>query len=220
MWERNIDGLPLLRSQVGIWLATQACALTGNRTVNLLVHWPMLSPLSHTCQDMPCSYICFFYLLNCCIRYVLAKLILTHAITQDGLKRFTLSSFLPELSKWKSWDTWSQGPCWTTAWTSLPQEASGGCHGPGPIAILLWSSIMDIGYFWTPHSRSTPPWSLVVSQGSVFPLSTPTRDRLPCQYSGLEGIGFIPPFFWGYYCPLRTRQRLCSFFLLEDHSLA
>ena len=30
--------------------ATQACALTGNRTCNLVVHRPVLSPLSHTSQ--------------------------------------------------------------------------------------------------------------------------------------------------------------------------
>ena len=37
---------PLLRT----WPETQACALTGNCTSNLLVHRPALSPLSHTSQ--------------------------------------------------------------------------------------------------------------------------------------------------------------------------
>ena len=34
----------------GTWPATQACALTGNRTGNPLVHRPVLNPLSHTSQ--------------------------------------------------------------------------------------------------------------------------------------------------------------------------
>ena len=34
----------------GTWLATQACALTGNWTSNPLVHRPALNPLSHTSQ--------------------------------------------------------------------------------------------------------------------------------------------------------------------------
>ena len=34
----------------GTWPATQACALTGNRTSNTLVHRPTLNPLSHTSQ--------------------------------------------------------------------------------------------------------------------------------------------------------------------------
>ena len=42
--------LPLARPQPGTWPATQACALTGNRTRDLLVHRPTLSPLSHTSQ--------------------------------------------------------------------------------------------------------------------------------------------------------------------------
>ena len=34
----------------GIWPTTQACALTGNRTGNILVHRPALNPLRHTSQ--------------------------------------------------------------------------------------------------------------------------------------------------------------------------
>ena len=34
----------------GAWPATQACALTGNRTSDPLVHRPALSPLSYTSQ--------------------------------------------------------------------------------------------------------------------------------------------------------------------------
>ena len=35
---------------LGTWPSTQACALTGNRTSNPLVHRPALSPLSYTCH--------------------------------------------------------------------------------------------------------------------------------------------------------------------------
>ena len=50
--ERNINvWLPLLSPQLGIWPATQVCALTGNRTSNTLVHRLTLNPLSHTSQD-------------------------------------------------------------------------------------------------------------------------------------------------------------------------
>ena len=35
---------------LGTWPATQACALTGNRTGNPLIYRPMLSPLSYTSQ--------------------------------------------------------------------------------------------------------------------------------------------------------------------------
>ena len=50
--ERNINvWLPLEHSQLGTWPATQACALTGNRTCDPLVHRPALSPLSHTSQE-------------------------------------------------------------------------------------------------------------------------------------------------------------------------
>ena len=44
--ERNINQLPT----PGTWPATQACAPTGNRTCDLLVHRPALNPLSHTNQ--------------------------------------------------------------------------------------------------------------------------------------------------------------------------
>ena len=45
--EREIDQLPLTRTQPRTWSATQACALTGNRTGDPLAHRPALSPLSH-----------------------------------------------------------------------------------------------------------------------------------------------------------------------------
>ena len=49
--ERNINvWLPLTHPQQGTCSTTQASALTGNWTSNLLVHRPALNPLSHTIQ--------------------------------------------------------------------------------------------------------------------------------------------------------------------------
>ena len=49
--DRNANvWLPFTHSLLETWLITQACALTGNRTSDPLVHRPMLSPLSYTSQ--------------------------------------------------------------------------------------------------------------------------------------------------------------------------
>ena len=49
--ERNIKvWLPLAHPLLGTWPATQACALTGTRTGDSLVHLLALNPLSHTSQ--------------------------------------------------------------------------------------------------------------------------------------------------------------------------
>ena len=48
--ERNMDGLPLVCSQMGTWPTTHACALTGNQTSDLLVCRLVLNPLSHSSQ--------------------------------------------------------------------------------------------------------------------------------------------------------------------------
>ena len=49
--EKNINvWLPLAHPLLGTWPATQTCALSGNRTGDLLVHRPALNPLSHTSQ--------------------------------------------------------------------------------------------------------------------------------------------------------------------------
>ena len=55
--------------QLGIWPATQACALTGNQTGNPLVRRPVLNPLSHTSQGRDfyfklCISFSFFLPLN------------------------------------------------------------------------------------------------------------------------------------------------------------
>ena len=47
--ERNISvWLPLTWPPLGTWPTTQACALTRNRTGDLLLHSPEFNPLSHT----------------------------------------------------------------------------------------------------------------------------------------------------------------------------
>ena len=49
--EKNINvWLPLAHPQLGTSPATQACALTGNRTSNPLVHRLAPNPLSHTSE--------------------------------------------------------------------------------------------------------------------------------------------------------------------------
>ena len=50
--EGNINvWLPLAHPLLGTWPTTQACALTGNQTSDLLVCRPALNPLSHTSQE-------------------------------------------------------------------------------------------------------------------------------------------------------------------------
>ena len=51
MCETYIDWLPLMNPQLGVWPATQACALTGDQIGDLLVCRQMLSPLSHTSTE-------------------------------------------------------------------------------------------------------------------------------------------------------------------------
>lgn len=41
-----------------------------------------------------------------------------------------------------------------------------GYHGPGPISILMFSSIMCRVYFWTPNSCSTWPWDFWFLMGA------------------------------------------------------
>ena len=49
--DRNINvWVPLMCPLLGTWPATQACALTRNRSSDPLVSRPALSPLSHTSQ--------------------------------------------------------------------------------------------------------------------------------------------------------------------------
>ena len=50
---------PLVRPLLGTWPETQACALTGNQTGDLLVLRPVLNPLSHTSQGHRSVYTFF-----------------------------------------------------------------------------------------------------------------------------------------------------------------
>ena len=50
MCKRNMDRLPLTGPHLETCPATQACALTGNRTGDLSVHRPAHNPLSPTSQ--------------------------------------------------------------------------------------------------------------------------------------------------------------------------
>ena len=50
--ERNINvWVSLMRPLLGAWPTTQACAPTGNQTIDPLVRRPPLDPLSHTSQS-------------------------------------------------------------------------------------------------------------------------------------------------------------------------
>ena len=52
---RNTDVQEIRPPQLGAWPATQACALTGNHTVDLLVSRPGLNTLSHASQGLSSS---------------------------------------------------------------------------------------------------------------------------------------------------------------------
>ena len=60
MWERNIDLLPLMHPQPGTWPATQARALTRNRTSDFSVCSVMPNPQNHSSQG------CNWNSLNSC----------------------------------------------------------------------------------------------------------------------------------------------------------
>ena len=53
MHERYISWLSLTHPPLGTWPATQACALTGNWTGDLLFHRLAVNPRSHTSQSRP-----------------------------------------------------------------------------------------------------------------------------------------------------------------------
>ena len=72
MCERYVDRLPLTCLQLGTWPKTQACALTGNRTSNPLVHRPALNPLSHTSQGYNRYY---FFICSYCLLLVYRNMI-------------------------------------------------------------------------------------------------------------------------------------------------
>ena len=60
--KKNMYWLPLAHPLLGTWLATQACALIGNQTSDLLVRRPGLNPLSHISQGSTFFFKDFIYL--------------------------------------------------------------------------------------------------------------------------------------------------------------
>ena len=59
--ERNINVLlPLMHPPLGIWPATQLCALTGNWTGSRLVRRPTLNPPTHTSQGSNNTFCLYF----------------------------------------------------------------------------------------------------------------------------------------------------------------
>ena len=71
MCERNIDWLPLTRTQPGTRPPTQACALMGNRTSDLSVCGMMPNPLSYTRAWLVFILKCF-YVIDIVFLYNLA----------------------------------------------------------------------------------------------------------------------------------------------------
>ena len=55
---------------LGTWSATQACAVIGNRTSNLLVCRLVLSPLSHTTQGWKSFLFNYWHVINILFVYV------------------------------------------------------------------------------------------------------------------------------------------------------
>ena len=80
--ERNINvWLPLLHPLLGTWPATQACALIGNQTGDLLVSRPVLNPPSHTSQGnfpISCHFIFFYSILSLPLPFHFFSFLLFH----------------------------------------------------------------------------------------------------------------------------------------------
>ena len=92
--ERNISvWLPLTCPQLGTWPTTQACALSGNRTGDLLVCRLTLNPLSHTSQGWNTFYKWFSPSTNnpfATFFYIIKRVFLVFVI------QWQLSAFSPQ----------------------------------------------------------------------------------------------------------------------------
>ena len=99
--ERNInEWLPLARPLLGTWPATQACALTGNRTCSPSVCRLALNPLSHTSQGSASfskSFVNFCSLGQLTSINSSLKLLITHSAISSLLSK-TFSEFFFQMS--------------------------------------------------------------------------------------------------------------------------
>ena len=114
--------LPLACPLLGTWPATQTCALTGNRTGDLLVHRSVLNPLNHSSQGN--------------------KMVLKQALKKPSLKTFFCSCWQFQLVIWVS-----MASAWWGRWDS-PQRWSrlSKISGPG-MGVKVWKHMN--GKEWT-----------------------------------------------------------------------
>ena len=104
--ERNINvWMPLVRPLLWTWPATQACALTGNWTVNALVCRRVLNLLSHTSQgDSLCLLV-----LNYTVAWMYHILSVSHLkdflVASSYKVRYNLHLKCPVLP-WPVWLSW------------------------------------------------------------------------------------------------------------------
>ena len=76
-WEKESEKYPCVVASgtppTGTWPETQICDLTWNGTGDLLVHRPVLNPLSHTNQGsvkLFFNFICIIYMCVCVYIYI------------------------------------------------------------------------------------------------------------------------------------------------------
>ena len=115
--ESNINvWLPLTQPLLGTWPATQACALTRNRTGNVSVRRPVLNALSHTSQGCP-------FFLNKCIE-------LQKALDRRELwAGVSTTRAPPTIRRTGSVESWRRSKqAGTASHTVLPPPDSVGCR--------------------------------------------------------------------------------------------
>ena len=111
--KRNVSvWLPLTCPQLGTWPTTQACALTGNRTSDLLVHRLALHPMGHTSQG------CFIYLFF--------NVTLVHTQTSTHTPR--TRNFI------------RRGRCWIHTWRYKPGDSLR-AHSMEPVGVIYLMSV-------------------------------------------------------------------------------
>ena len=79
--------LPLMCPLLGTWPETQACALTGNQTIDPLVRGSTLNPLSHTSQGsilvywFPCLSFHQYHTVLIIVALFFFRIVLAHVVT-------------------------------------------------------------------------------------------------------------------------------------------